>query len=532
MNINPITKTDYPDPDIIRVGDTYYMISTTMYFMPGGVILRSYDLANWEIATYIFDKLDDTASERLEGDETNYGKGMWAASLRYQEGKFYVAFVSHGRQDTHLFVADDIEGPWEHKLINGYFHDCSLLFDDGRVFVVSGNTEIRLTELEPDFSGPKEGGIDKIIIRDNREDVILGYEGAHFYKINGKYYITLIHWPKYNMRRTEAVFVSDTVDGPYVGKDVMWDDMGFRGAGVAQGGIVDTPDGKWYAILFQDSGAVGRVPVLIPVDWEQTSINDREYLFPVFGIDGKIPFNPDVKSTKPDYKYEPLFTSDDFSDATIKKQWQWNHVPNNELWKIEDNKLKVRTGKISVNPVHAQNTLTQRMFKPGCQASVNLDASRLNDGDYIGMVALQGCYGFIGICKEDSKYYLVKLVRSNIEKPFQIGYPDLEAGELLFKEEVASSVRVMLKADFGDEEDLLNFYVDTENCKAVESGDVGKASVKSGSKHSSWVTVGSSHKLKFALDHFTGARFGLCVFSTKEIGGEGAFSEFVYEVKE
>ena len=208
-----------------------------MYFMPGGVILRSYDLANWEIATYIFDKLDDTDSERLEGDETNYGKGMWAASLRYHEGKFYVAFVSHGRQDTHLFIADDIEGPWEHKLINGYFHDCSLLFDDGRVFVVSGNTEIRLTELAPDFSGPKEGGIDKIIIRDNREDVILGYEGAHFYKINGKYYITLIHWPKYNGRRTEAVFVSETVDGEYVGRDVMDDDMGFYDRGVAQGGL-------------------------------------------------------------------------------------------------------------------------------------------------------------------------------------------------------------------------------------------------------------------------------------------------------
>ena len=100
MNANPITKTDYPDPDVIRVGDTYYMISTTMYYMPGGVILRSYDLVNWEIVTYIFDKLDNTSSERLEGVESNYGKGMWAASLRYHQGKFYVAFVSHGRNDT------------------------------------------------------------------------------------------------------------------------------------------------------------------------------------------------------------------------------------------------------------------------------------------------------------------------------------------------------------------------------------------------------------------------------------------------
>ena len=102
MNINPITKTDYPDPDVIRVGDTYYMISTTMYFMPGGVILRSYDLVNWEIATYIFDKLDDTASERLEGDETNYGKGMWAmegnlTSVRLTKGNSFTSPTNRQR---------------------------------------------------------------------------------------------------------------------------------------------------------------------------------------------------------------------------------------------------------------------------------------------------------------------------------------------------------------------------------------------------------------------------------------------------
>lgn len=520
MNLNPITKTDYPDPDVIRVGDTYYMISTTMYFMPGGVILKSYDLINWEIETYLFDKLDDTACERLEGDESNYGKGMWAACLRYHDGKFYAVFVSHGRQDTHLFIAKDINGPWEHKTINEYFHDCSMLFDDdGRVYLVSGNTDIRLVELDSDLSKVKEGGIDKVIIRDNREEVGLGYEGAHFYKINGKYYITLIHWPKYNGRRTEAVFVCDTVDGEYVGKDVIWDDMGYHNMGVAQGGLVDTPDGKWYAVLFQDSGAVGRVPVLVPVTWKDElpesfgEIGKKEAgedWIPVYGEGGMVPFNPRVKSTKPDYKYEPLYTSDDFSSEELKKQWQWNHVPNKELWKIENNSLIIKTGKICVNPIWAQNTLTQRMMQPGCQATVTVDASGLKDGDTAGLIGLEGCYGMIGIRREGGKYYFVKLVRTNIEKPFQIGFTDREPGEVLHKEEIEGPlVTFRLKANFDDMKDLLDFYVLKEN---------------------EWTQIGESHKMRFGLDHFTGARFGLCVFSEKEMGGEAAFSDFKYEI--
>lgn len=506
MNTNPIIKMDYPDPDVIRVDDTYYMISTTMYYMPGGVILRSYDLVNWEILTYIFDKLDDTSSERLEGLESNYGKGMWAACLRYHNGLFYAAFVSHGRKDTHLFVARDINGPWEHRTINEYFHDCSILFDDdGRVYIVSGNMDIRITELEPDLSGIKDGGVDKIIIRDNPEAVNLGYEGAHFYKINGRYYITLIHWPKYNMRRTEAVFVSDSVTGEYEGRDVTWDDMGYHNMGVAQGGLVDTPDGNWYAVLFQDSGAVGRVPVLVPVTW----IDD----YPVYGDNGLIPLNPEYISTGTGYKYEPLFTSDDFDyddiHPVLKKQWQWNHVPNDELWRIEDGTLRITTGKLCINPVWAQNTLTQRMIQPGCQATVTVDAGKLNNGDVAGLIAIEGCYGMVGISRKDYKYYLVKLVRTNIDKPFEIGYRDLEPGELIYEKEISEPVVTLrLRADFTDMRDTLDFYYETNGI---------------------YEQIGGSHRMKFGLDHFTGVRFGLCVFSQLVTGGEAAFSDFIYE---
>lgn len=511
MNTNPITKMDYPDCDVIRVEDTYYLISTTMYYMPGGVILRSYDLIHWEIATYIFDKLDDSESERLVGYENNYGKGMWAASLRYHNGKFYVAFVSYNREDTHLYISDSIEGPWEHRHINDYFHDCSLLFDEDRLFIISGNTDIRLTELDPETFNVKQGGIDKIIIKDDPEAVTLGYEGAHFYKINGKYYITLIHWPKYTGRRTEAVFVSNTVDGEYTGKDVMWDDMGYRNAGVAQGGIVDTPFGDWYAVLFQDSGAVGRVPVLMPVSWE----ND----FPVFGIDGSIPANIEVKSTRPDYEYEPLYSS---SFAPFKSQelacnkypfakpWQFNHVPDNSLWSLQNEVYTIRSGKITTNPLFAQNTLTQRMMLPKCGASVTVDATGLNNGDTAGLIALQGCYCMLGIRKENDEYYMVKIVRSHNDNPYSIGCKDFDEGELVYKEKITGTkVIIRMEADFTDEKD-----------EVVASYKV--------SGNEGYVCAGDAHKMYFYLDHFTGARFGLCMFSQEKMGGEASFYDFKY----
>lgn len=504
-NVNPLTRMDYPDPDVIRVDDTYYMISTTMYFMPGGVILRSYDLANWEIAAYLFDRLDDTPAERLEDGQNLYGKGMWAASLRCHDGRFYAAFVSHGQEDTHLFIADRIDGPWEHRKIRGYYHDCSLLWDDdGRVFIVYGNTEIHLTELSADLTGPAEGGIDCIILRDDRENVFLGYEGSHFYKIDGRYVLTLIHWPKDKSRRTEAVFTAAAIEGPYDGGDVFWDDGGYCGQGIAQGGLVDTPDGKWFAILFRDSGAIGRIPVLVPVAWD----GDR----PVFGDNGRLPEDLPIVSTRPGHEYQPLFVSDDFcagKDRELAPQWQWNHVPDEERWTIlPEGGLAVTTGEVCANITQARNTLTQRMCYPTCEAEVTVDTAGLSGGDFAGLCALQGAYLTVGILEENGKKYLVVIERREPTKGFAIGGNDTEPGEITYREEIPEdTLTVGIRADFTNMKDTVQAYVRRGN--AME-------------------TVGEPHKMFFRLDHFTGARFGLCVLSTAMAGGTAVFRDFVY----
>ena len=266
--INPIIKADFPDPDVIRVEDTYYMLSTTKHFMPGAVILRSFDLKQWEIASYVFKTLDNTSEEKMEGEKSNYGHGMWAGSLRYHNGKFYVTFVARETEKTYLYTSENIEGPWKKQYIEGYYHASSLLFDEDRIFILYGYKDLWITELERDLSGPKLNGFTKMVAS-NIGDAYVHYEGAHFYKIDGRYYFFVNTWPKDgSVRRIQWCFMAHTLEDDFVGKIVIDHDRNFYNQGIAQGGIVDTPWGNWYGIFFQDHGAVGRIQILLPMQWE------------------------------------------------------------------------------------------------------------------------------------------------------------------------------------------------------------------------------------------------------------------------
>ena len=492
-----IIPADFPDPDIIRVDDTYYMVSTTMHFMPGCVILRSYNLTDWEHAAYVYDELEATEKETLADNKGAYGKGMWAASLRHHNGKFYITFVANDTHKTYLFTSEKIEGPWQRSQIKGFFHDMSLLFDDdGRIYCVSGNMNITLTEMEADLSGPKTDGINKVIIQDNPEKVILGYEGSHFYKINGKYYIFLIHIPKGKMR-TQACFVSDKIDGPYTGCDVLCSDLANWNSGTAQGGIVQAPDGNWFSIVFQDHGALGRIPVLVPVKF----IND----FPVFGTDGFTQEEVNVTDLRPDYQYKALY-SNDFTNPA----WQWNHIPDKALVKVEPVSFTIKTDKICKNVVQAANTLTQRTFTEHCAGSVEIDASEINEGDITGLCALEGEYGFIGITKKDGKYKLITAEHKIPYSPWSMGVFDDQEPVIIAEKEI-SSPKLKLKATFNLEHEKEN--VQFAFCDILD-------------KNGNFEDFGSAVKLRYTLDQFVGVRFALFCYSTKKTGGCAVFKEF------
>lgn len=517
---NPLTRLDYPDPDVIRVDNTYYMVTTTVHFMPGCEILRSFDLVHWEHAAYVYDKLDGTDGQRLEGEENIYGSGMWAGSIRFYKGRFYVCFAANDTHKTYIYTADSIEGPWEKKETEGFYYDSSLLFDDDdKVYIVHGNKEVYLTQLKEDLSGPEEGGLHRLLISDEGHPG-LGYEGSHLYKINGRYYLFCIHSLRTEWRRVEACFMADSLESEFRGGDILNDDMGYCNQGVAQGGIVDTPDGKWYSILFQDRGAVGRIPVLIPLMWKDD--------YPVLGTDGKVPEDFETDSTIGAYEYTPLVTSDDFKkDHAVpdgeyarlygtfgfKSAWQFNHEPDMDLVEHDQDEgtVCVTTDKLCANVVQARNVLTQRMMYPGCAGEVTVNAAGLKEGDYAGICALQGCYGMVGVTRREGRSYVVMQSReaeddSNRSMP-RDDEPGREWEAVPIEDEV---LRLKVEVDFTDMKDEAKFYY------------------LQGRK---WEKIGITHKLYFKMDHFVGCRFGLFVFSTKQIGGKAEFSDFVYRAR-
>ena len=470
---------DIPDPDVIFFDGYYYLITTTMHFFPGAEILRSKDLKTWEHYSYVFEELENTPSQRLEGDGYIYGKGMWAPTLRIHDGVFYVAFSSNDMNKTYLFRSTDLKGPWKRNEIKGFYHDLSLLFDDGKAYVVYGNTDIHLTELNEDLTGPKEDGLDRVIV-DDAGNPMLGLEGSHIYKSGGKYYLFMIHSLRDRWRRVEAMYTADSLDGEFKGGDIYDNDLGIRDSGIAQGGIVKGPLGD-HLIMFQDSGALGRLPVIVTFEWQ----------------DGKPVFDDDT--IVEECELTGLSGSDDFKDGH-KDFWQFNHEPDMSLIKFE-NGFRITTDKVCQNLFHAKNTLTQKIEGPVREAEVTIDAKDLNDGDLAGLSAFQGDYAFTGIAKDGDRYYAVMLSNSSKGGIWDLSEDEgtVEAKELINRSELTVKV-------------ICDFMNDTATCFAkTEEG---------------YLQLGEPHQLRFRLDHFTGARFALSFFSTAKAGGTAVFRDF------
>lgn len=273
---NPVIYADVPDMDIIRVNDTYYMVSTTMHLSPGCPIMKSKDLVNWEIVNYVYDILGDTDAMNLRNGESMYGNGQWAASLQYHNNKYYVAFNSNTTGHAYIYTTDDIEkGSWTKTELAKSYHDMALFFDDNTPYIVYGSGEIKYVELSEDLSGEKEGGKSGTLFSAHsgadagKFDGGLSFEGTHVMKKDGYYYVFNICWPSGKPRIEVCHRSKSFIDGTWETKEILNANFSNNGtsAGVAQGGVIDTEDGRWYGFMFQDHGAIGRTPVLTDCKW-------------------------------------------------------------------------------------------------------------------------------------------------------------------------------------------------------------------------------------------------------------------------
>ena len=506
---NPMLWADVPDPDVIRVDDTFYLVSTTMHLMPGAPIMKSKDLKNWETVGYIFDKLTDSPKYDLK-DGTAYGRGQWATSLKYHNGKFYALLAPNeagAMGDTYIFTADKAEGPWKILSRMRHFHDCSLFFDDdNRVYVVYGTGE--MMELKPDLSDVIEGTHQQIFQREEDEKGLL--EGSRVIKHNGKYYLLMIsHVYAPGKHRREVCYRADDIHGPWEKQVILESEFGGFSY-EAQGTIVDTKDGDWYGIIFQDRGGVGRVLTLMPCRW----ING----WPMLGDEnGKVPDT--VRALKAGEPKTSIVNSDDFEGSKLGLHWQWNHNPIDNAWSLTERPgfLRLKTSRVVPNIYLAPNSLTQRMMGPTSSVSVCIDLSHLKDGDCAGFAAFNSDSGLLTV-KKKGKRLILEMSEQKVE------LTEREKAVTAVEEQVIESV------DLKQNKIWLRIDADFRPVGGNQYGGTDLATFYYSLDGEQWTKIGSDYKLSFDWRRFfMGSKFTLFCYATKKAGGYADFDYFTFK---
>ncbi len=503
--VNPMLWADTPDPDVIRVGDTFYMVTTTMHLMPGAPVMASKDLKHWETVGYIFDRLTDSPKYDLQ-EGTVYGRGQWATSLKYHDGKFWALLAPNEggpMGQTYIFTAPKAEGPWTIHSRLRHFHDATLFFDDdGTPYVFFGTGE--MCQLTRDLKGVVEGSHRHYFQREADERGLL--EGTRVIKHRGTYYALLIsHVYAPGRHRREVCYRTKDLSAKWEKNVILESDFGGFSY-LAQGTIVDTEEGDWYGIMFQDRGGVGRVLTLSPVRWIDgwPQLGDEQ---------GKVPatmrpyrsLTPDPSPNGEGSNYtHGIVCSDEFSSSKLGLHWQWNHNPIDKAWSLTERPgfLRLKTNRVVPNLYLAPNTLTQRMEGPTCSGFVCLDLSKMKDGDRAGLTAFNGDSGVLTVKKNGKKLTLEMSEQ-------KVSLTDREKAVTNVDEKVIESIplsskKLWLRLD-GDfqpgHHDVANFFYSLDG--------------------EQWTQIGTKN-YRMVFDYrrfFMGTKFGIFNYATKKVGG-------------
>jgi beta-xylosidase len=407
---NPILHADYSDPDAIRVGDTYYMTSSSFNAAPGLPLLSSRDMVNWELVGHALPKL--VPAERYA--TVRHGEGVWAPSLRHHDGKFWIFYPD---PDLGIFVttAEQFSGPWtEPRLLlpgKGIIDPTPLWDDDGKAYLLHAwaksragfNNVLTLRAMAPDASrlldtsGP-------IVIDGNKLPGYRTLEGPKFYKANGYYYVFA---PAGGVEEGwQAVFRSRTVGGPYEVRTVM-DQGGTAINGPHQGAWVRAQDGRDWFLHFQDRGAYGRVVHLQPMRWADD--------WPLIGEPGPRAGagQPVLTHAKP-VAGTPVrvpATSDEFDQPRLGLQWQWNANPGPHWYSLAEvpGKLRLHTQPIlrDAGIRSAPSVLGQKLPAPAFVVDTHIELVDPQEGDRAGLILNAMQYAWLGLRRRDGATQLV-----------------------------------------------------------------------------------------------------------------------------
>jgi len=475
---NPVIASDFPDPDVILVGDTYYMVNTTMFVFPGVTVLKSHDLVNWGYCSNAVPRFDFGPCYNLDGC-SRYGHGQWATSIKYHNGKFYLLFLTLD-EGGFICSAEKAEGPWEINKLPRGFHDPGLFFDDDdRIYVAYGYGKISITELDKNFTPISK---DSLVFAG---DIRPGIEGSHVYKLNGYYYLYCTYGGGDGF---QVALRSKNIYGPYEEKIVIQDTTKGINFGIHQGALIQTQTGEWWTILFVDSGPFGRFPSLQPVTW----IDD----WPMVGVNGKAVVTYKKPNVGKEYPIKDLPASDEFNETILGMQWGWNHNPDPAKWSLSESPgyLRLTTGKVVSNLREARNTLTQRPFANYDQtiptiAVTKIEVNNMKDGDVAGLAVFQDPYAYIAVKQDNgSKQFIM-----------------VNDGETI------ASVSMNGKIVY---------------LRTIASNSTRKATFEYSFDNKKFIQLGNELAMRFSLRIFTGNKFCLFNYSTKTTGGYVDFDWF------
>lgn len=419
MYRNPVLHADYSDPDVCAVGEDYFLTASSFNCTPGLPILHSKDLVNWKIVNYALKKVEPVEYY----NEARHGKGVWAPSIRFHEGVFYIYW---GDPDFGIFMVKtrDPYGEWDKPVLvkagKGMIDPCPLWDDDGRVYLAHAwagsrakfNSVLTVCEMN------KEGTVvisDPVLVFDGNDGVNHTIEGAKFYKRNGFYYLfapaggVVSGW--------QLVMRSKDVYGPYEARIVMAQGKTDIN-GPHQGGWVDTPAGESWFLHFQDKGAYGRVLHLNPMKW----VND----WPVIGVDkdGDGCGDPVSRYRKPKtdktYPIETPVESDEFDTRKLGLQWEW-HANYQDVFGFTTNMGYARIYGHELSPHfknfwEVSNLLMQKFPAEEFTATAKLKVSAKDDGQLSGLIIMGLDYSWIGVEKQGEKFLLKQAVCKDAEQ--------------------------------------------------------------------------------------------------------------------
>ena len=419
MYRNPVLHADYSDPDVCAVGEDYFLTASSFNCTPGLPILHSKDLVNWKIVNYALKKVEPVEYY----NEARHGKGVWAPSIRFHEGVFYIYW---GDPDFGIFMVKtrDPYGEWDKPVLvkagKGMIDPCPLWDDDGRVYLAHAwagsrakfNSVLTVCELNKESTAVIS---DPVLVFDGNDGVNHTIEGAKFYKRNGFYYLfapaggVVSGW--------QLVMRSKDVYGPYEARIVMAQGKTDIN-GPHQGGWVDTPAGESWFLHFQDKGAYGRVLHLNPMKW----VND----WPVIGVDkdGDGCGDPVSRYRKPKtdktYPIETPVESDEFDTRKLGLQWEW-HANYQDVFGFTTNMGYARIYGHELSPHfknfwEVSNLLMQKFPAEEFTATAKLKVSAKDDGQLSGLIIMGLDYSWIGVEKQGEKFLLKQAVCKDAEQ--------------------------------------------------------------------------------------------------------------------